>query len=307
MVKLEPDAERLLKKSRIGMLAVHGERLPLVNPAAFHYGSGSIWITTSRHAAKLALTRRDPRIAFMVDSGGWGLLLQGTVEVYDPVSVSGPIRAALDAPRFLAGLAGYAIKNAAYVGGYLVDIAAVPRDWWPQNRVVLRLRPERARAMSSLAVPPATPATLAGVPGTVARALARVGPAYVCWYQSGWPALAPGLWTSAPTGLRAWLPPGSLVPPGGSVRAAVVVESHPSYRATRMQGACMRGRLTREPEAEDEVGQRYGVDLADGGRGLCLEPSRVTWWRGFEVDTTTLPAVAIRRSIEPEDASATGS
>src|SRR5216684_6565689 len=74
-VRLDSSAAKMLGDARIGMLAIHGERLPLVNPAAFHYSAGSIWLTTSRHAVKLALARRDPRAAFMVDAGGWGLLL----------------------------------------------------------------------------------------------------------------------------------------------------------------------------------------------------------------------------------------
>ena len=36
-------------------------RLPLVNPAAFSFVSGSVWMTTSRFAAKNTFARKDPR------------------------------------------------------------------------------------------------------------------------------------------------------------------------------------------------------------------------------------------------------
>jgi hypothetical protein len=286
-VKLDSNAERMLGDARIGMLAIHGERLPLVNPAAFHYSAGSIWLTTSRHAVKLALARRDPRAAFMVDAGGWGLLLSGRLESYDPRSISGQVRAALDGPRFYWGMAGYALKNAAFVGGYLVDLMDIPRDWWPHNRVVLRLRPQWARPLSSLAAPPAAPTTIPGIPTSVGRSLARVSRAYVCWYQNGWPVLAPGLWTVRDDGILSWLPPGSLSPPPGPVPAAVVVEAHHRYRSTRMLGACLRGRLRRSADGSAAVGDRYQVELGDG-RAQELQPSRVTWWRGFHVNTTVL-------------------
>ena len=122
-------------------------RPPLVNPAAFNYAAGSIWMTTSRFAAKLQLARNDPRAAFLVDARGESLLLQGLLEVYDLRSLSGQLRAALAGPAFAWSLTGYALKNATFVGGYLMDLARIPPEWWPQNRVVLRLKPQRGRAL----------------------------------------------------------------------------------------------------------------------------------------------------------------
>src|SRR5439155_409334 len=111
-----------LGSARIGMLAFSAGagRPPLVNPAAFNYSAGSIWITTSRFAAKLQLARRDPRAAFLVDARGESLLLQGLLDVYDLRSLSGQLRAALSGPAFAWSLTGYALKNASFVGGYLL-------------------------------------------------------------------------------------------------------------------------------------------------------------------------------------------
>jgi len=129
------------------MLALRAGRLPLVNPAAYHFASGSLWMTTSRYAAKVLSTRRDPRAAFMVDSGPKALLLRGALEVYDPLSVSSQVRAMLDGPGYFLGMAGYALKNAPYFAGYLLDLTHIPREWLPYNRVVLRLRPSDAELM----------------------------------------------------------------------------------------------------------------------------------------------------------------
>src|SRR5260221_6329543 len=97
-MRLTSDARAILGQGSIGMLALRAGRLPLVNPAAFHFASGSLWMTTSRYAAKILSAKRDPRAAFMVDSGSQALLLRGALEVYDPLSVSSQVRAVLDGP-----------------------------------------------------------------------------------------------------------------------------------------------------------------------------------------------------------------
>src|SRR5256714_10994199 len=143
-MRLDSEQHELLSTARIGMLAIGG-RLPLVSPAAFHFGGGALWMTTSRHAAKLTLARRDPRAAFLVSPvarrRAHGVLLQGLLEAYDPRSPRSQLRAALQGPGFALNLAGYALKNAAFIGGYLLDLASIPPEWWPHNRVLLPLVP----------------------------------------------------------------------------------------------------------------------------------------------------------------------
>jgi hypothetical protein len=282
-VDLEGRAGELLASARIGMLALGAGRLPLVNPAAFSFSGGSVWMTTSRHAAKLALARRDRRAAFLVEGEGRAVVLQGMLETFDPLSPGGAFRAARAGPGFALSLAGYAMKNAPYVGGYLLDLARIPADWWPQNRVVLRLVAERARQLRTDQVPPTprAPRTLPGVPAEVARPLAHSALGYLCWQTLRGPSLAPVAWDLDGDDALLRLPPSVGSGPPDGAAGALVVERHHSYRATRMLGVCLRGRLSEEPAGE-----------------LRLETERVTWWQGFRVRTRRL------RSDRPVEAPA---
>ena len=109
-MRLTRDAHAILGQAQIGMLALRAGRLPLVNPAVFSFASGSLWLTTSRFAAKTMLARRDPRAAFLVDGGSRALLLRGAIEVFDPRSLSSQVRAMLDGPGYVLGMAGYALR-----------------------------------------------------------------------------------------------------------------------------------------------------------------------------------------------------
>src|SRR5258707_12734563 len=99
------------------MLALNGGRFPLVNPAAFHHGGDSIWLTTSRHAVKVALARKQPLSSFLVDGGSRCVLLEGEAEVYvpPPVPRGGP-SALAGTHRSLRQAAAPALNSAAATG-----------------------------------------------------------------------------------------------------------------------------------------------------------------------------------------------
>jgi hypothetical protein len=289
-MKLNGDARALLGRARIGMLALNANRMPLVTPAAFHFGDSSLLMTTSRHAVKVALARRDPRAAFLVEDTHLSVLLQGLLEVFDPRSLEGPLRAVMEGPRFALNMAGYALKNAPFVAGYLLDLATIPGDWWPQNRVLLRLRVTHRRELAALEVPAAAAARLPGVPVAIARPLSRSRAGRLCWSVGGSPQLAPVPWALDGPDALVWLPAGVGRPPRKGAPAAVVVESHHPFRATRMLGACLRGHLRAEPGTPDALEERYGEPPARDGVSLRLVSERVTWWRGFQVRTVPVGA-----------------
>lgn len=278
------------------MLAVKA-RLPLVTPAAFHFGGGAVWMTTSRHAVKLAIARKDPRAGFLVAPGtrrgGYGVLLQGLLATFDPRSARSQVRAVLQGPGFALNLAGYVLKNAAFIGGYLLDLAQVPADWWPQNRVLLRLKPDRVSLVPPLQPPPAAPERVPGVPAQVAHAVSRHRDAQLCWMTAGLPVLASAAWALDGPDALAWLPAHVPRLPRNSAPAALVIEHHHPFRATRMLGLCLRGRLKVEPAARVAIAERYEGELPEDGTALRLEVERVTWWRGFDVRSQPVDRPAV--------------
>jgi hypothetical protein len=64
-------------------------------------------------------------------------------------------------------------------------------------------------------------------------------------------------------------------------------------------GLCLRGRLELDPEARAAIAQRYGGVLPEDGTALRLHIARLTWWRGFEVQSSTL-AESVAGAVMPE-------
>jgi len=289
---LDGESRALLARARIGMLAMNATRLPLVTPAAFHYAGTALWMTTSRHAVKVALARRDPRAGFLVEDRERSVLLQGLLDVFDPRSLQGPLRAALEGPSFALGMAGYALKNAPFVAGYLLDLASTPREWWPQNRVVLRMRASRARQLPAIEAPAPFPARIPGLPAAIARTLGRNALGRLCWSVGGSPQLTPAAWALEGSDALVWLPARAGRGPREGSTGALLVERHHPFRATRMLGACLRGHLCHDPSACEVLGKRYAEPLDPDGRPFRLVTERLTWWRGFQVRTVPAPAAA---------------
>ena len=280
-MRLNSEARAVLGNTPIGMLALRAGRLPLVNPAVFNFASGSLWMTTSRYAAKILSAKRDPRAAFLVDGASKALLLRGHLEVYDPLSVSNQVRAMLDGPGYFLGMAGYALKNAPYFAGYLLDMTHIPREWLPYNRVVLRLRPSDAELIDVQPFPAAQAARVPAVPAEVSRRLAGVPRGYACWIEGGMPVIRPALWEVERGEVM-------IAPTAGRVRSgsvgALVVESHHRFRPSLMVGACVRGTFGAVTDGA-AIGERYGIDPADVPSTVELRPERVTSWRGFSIAT----------------------
>jgi hypothetical protein len=280
-VHLNSEARAVLGHTPIGMLALRAGRLPLVNPAAFHFASGSLWMTTSRFAAKILSAKRDPRAAFLVDGGSQALLLRGALEAYDPLSVSSQVRAVLDGPGYFLGMAGYALKNAPYFAGYLLDLTHIPREWLPYNRVVLRLRPSDAELIDVGPFPAAQAARVPAVPAEVSRRLAGVPRGYACWIEGGMPVIRPAFWEVERGAV-------TVAPIAGHVRAgsvgALVVESHHRFRPSLMVGACVRGTFGATADGS-AIAERYGIDPHELSTVVELQPERVTSWRGFAIAT----------------------
>jgi pyridoxamine 5'-phosphate oxidase-like protein len=284
-VRITREAEDIVGAARIGMLALRSAHGPLINPAAFHYMSGSVWMTTSRFAVKTVVARRDPRAAFFVDGGSRAVMLRGRLEVFDPLSVSAQVRALLGGPSLYMGMLGYTLKNAPFIAGYLLDITRLPREWMPYNRVVLRLIVSDADIVELPDFPEALAARVPAVPAEVGRRLAGVARGYACWLDGTRPVIAPALW-EADHG-RVYVAPVGSDQPHRATRGALVVESHHRYRPSLMVGACVRGSFG-SAGGGDLIAQRYDVEAGDVPDAFELVPERVTSWRGFAI-TSAVP------------------
>ena len=291
-MRLTSEAHAILGQARIGMLALRAGRLPLVNPAVFSFASGSLWLTTSRFAAKTMLARRDPRAAFLVDGGSSALLLRGAVEVFDPRSISSQVRAMLDGPGYVLGMAGYALRNAPFVAGYMLDLTSLPREWLPYNRVVLRLRPSHAEIIEGVRFPAAQAARVPAVPAEVSRRLAGISRGFACWIEGGMPFIVPAFW-EVERG-QVTVAPESGRPRAGSA-GALVVESHHRFRPSLMVGACVRGTFSGTADGS-AIAERYGIEPVDVPFAMELRAERVTSWRGFAI-ATAVPRSARRLRV----------
>jgi hypothetical protein len=286
-MKLTGAASAILGRATIGMLALRAGRTPLVNPAVFSFASGSIWMTTSRYAAKTVLARKDPRAAFLVDGGSQAVLLRGALEVFDPLSLSDDVRTVLGGPGYFFGMAGYALRNAPFFAGYVLDLMRLPREWMPYNRVVMRLKLSDADIVEGAPFPSAQAARVPAVPAEVSRRLAGVSRGYACWIEGGMPLIRPAFWDVERGQVS--LAPTSGRPRSGSA-GALVVESHHRFRPSLMVGACVRG--TFGPNGDGEaIAERYGIAPEEVPPAIDLKPERVTSWRGFAI-TTSVPRVA---------------
>ena len=284
-MKLTREAGSILGQASIGMLALRSGRLPLVNPAVFSYSSGSVWMTTSRYAAKTLIARRDPRAAFLVDGGAKAVLLRGVAEVLDPLDVPGQLRTFFEGPGYALGMAEYALRNASFFAGYALDLTRLPREWMPYNRVVLRLKLSDADIVEGAPFPAAQAARVPAVPAEVSRRLAGVSRGYACWFEGGLPVLRPAFWdvergqvSVAPTSGR----------PRASSAGALVVESHHRFRPSMMVGACVRGTFTPSTDGDgsDGIAERYAIDPSEVPPVIDLRVERVTSWRGFQIMTS---------------------
>src|SRR2546428_577638 len=274
-MRLTREASAVLGKTSIGMLALRSGRLPLVNPAVFSFAAGSLWMTTSRYAAKTIIAKRDPRAAFLVDGGSKAVLLRGALEVYDPLSLSNDIRAVLDGPGYFLGMAGYALRNAPFFAGYALDILRLPREWMPYNRVVLRLRLSDADIVEGAPFPSAQAARVPAVPAEVSRRLAGVSRGYACWIEGGQPVIRPAFWevdhgqvSVAPTsGRRRGGPLGVL--PGGAPLSV-------GMRRTGLGigpalGVLYAGGIVRS--AADVRGTRISAESGESEPAIAVDPS----------------------------------
>lgn len=271
-----PPGDTLLAQATRCLIAYRVSGGPAMTPMACWSDGGGLWMTTSRHAAKVAALRRDPRCAVWIepsDATEPGVSIDGSARVYD---LSDPIGLALHAPTISAALAALALTHPSSIGGYVRDLPQLPARWMPQQRVLLRVRVERARSRLApqrrTGVGPVLPSEL---PAAVRRAVTGTRLVTLATQRHDTLAVQPAVWGSA---FR--LDVGAGAVPDGSTPACIVVDAHDDPRPSTRIGVLLRG---------------------DVDAGFAFHPRRAVWWDGFATGATAVRAPSTASGITLPD------
>lgn len=267
------DVRELWRTAPRAVLGFASSAGPLLSPMAFWHDGSALWVTTSASAVKTRLLRRSSACAVYVPASerdGLGLVARGAARVY---GLADPVELALHGPPISGALTALAAKYSSTVLGYTRDLGSLPARWLPQRRVLMRiwLRDER----TVLTPPPPVgmvPALPSVVPSDVRRTLSGHRKLAVAVAGPTGVRVLPGVWGAG----FALQVAGPALPDETPV--AAMLDAETGTRPSRVVGAVLRGRFAE-------------------GR---LRPERVTWWRGFEINTETLAPLPVGGIELPE-------
>lgn len=253
------------------VLAFRGGRRPLASPMAYWYDGDALWLTTAASSVKARCLAREPACAVSVRAAdGRAAVLAGQARLF---SIADPVGVVVRAPLLAAALAALTARCPGLLLGPGAGSGSLLARWLPHQRVMLRITPTDAALVAPAevgtgagpgpALPPSVPAAVRrGVGGQRRVVVALADPT---------PRAVPAIWHTG-YALRA---ADGLVLPGGAA-ASVTVDQHRSS-GLPLQGLTLHGRL-------DDAGSK-------------LEPERVTWWHGSQLETVAVqadrPAVVI--------------
>jgi len=296
-----PEIAGVLEDPRLLHLAVETARGPHVTPTAYAVAGGRLWLVSSRNTVKVRTLRRHPRVSVLVRDGERSVVLSGTAEVLSPWGPGDAMRLARN-PWWPRALAGYGLRNAALLGGYLVDAAGCTAGSLPHDRVLVGITPQRAMLIEDDQVvrvvgrwPSARRASspqrragsvhravsLDGVPQRAAATVSASGGAALGWSTPSGPVVLPA--NSLEGGATVLVPAQALRVAGAADgdAACLSFDGGLALRPTRLAGAMLRGR--------ESILSRRGA-LAT----VALDVERVSWWSGFRTGTVQIAARAAR-------------
>ena len=254
-------SDTLLTQATRCLVAYRVSDGPAMTPMACWSDGGGLWMTTSRLAAKVAALRRDPRCALWIkpdDPAEPGVAVDGTARIYD---LSDPLGLALHAPTISAALAAMAVAHRAVLAGYVRDLPQLPSNWQPTNRVLLRVRVDRARSRLApqrwSGVGPLLPAEL---PAAVRRGVTGTRLVTLATQRGDALTVQPAVW-----GAKFHLDVGATAVPDDDTPACVVVDAHDDTRPSTRRGVLLRGHVD---------------------SGLTFHPRRAVWWDGFSTGSS---------------------
>lgn len=282
-------SNEVLRDGRRCMLAFAGERgRPLLTPMAYWSDGASLWMATSASSVKarrLGPSGESPCAVYIpplpadtpagqndtpvgaegsggVDTptGSRGLVIDGSARVF---TLDDPVGLVTHWPVISTALAALAVKNASSLTGYALDLPRTQLRWLPTNRVAIRVRMKRLRAVDEptpgVGIAPALPGV---VPSDIRRALSGQRKVVVAVDESGGMRIHPAVWGAGFT-----LDFGTAEVATGQ-RAVVVLDADEMGRPTAVMGLALHGTI----------------------EGQKLVPERATWWHGFDLSGAQIPS-----------------
>lgn len=258
-------SDTLLADADHCLIAYRVSRGPAMTPMACWSDGGGLWMTSSREAAKVAALRRDPRCAVWVEPPtpfDPGVMIDGTARIYD---LSDPVGLVLHGPTVAAAIAALALTHRSSLAGYVRDLPRLPNAWQPQNRVLIRVRIDRARSrLAPQRVTGVGPGLPTELPSGVRRALTGVRRVTVATQRGDLLTVQPAVWSA---GFQLEL--AAAVVPESGTPTCVVADARPLARPSTRSGVLLRGTV-------------------DGA--LRFSPERAVWWEGFSSDAAAVRA-----------------
>lgn len=272
--------------------AIETRKGPHVTIQAGVWHRGRYWTTTSRSSLKAAELRRRGRASVTFGcNDGTTRIISGRTTVLDP---RGPLSAFADPTGALCAgpaVVRLAIEQAKQLVGYLESAHNVPRDWFPDQRLLLSTRPDHELVIArdgavtargawkrdgiDFAVSKQSPAlALEELTSDEADQIGTEGPLHIGVLTSEGPVALPAAWTVDQRVSVNRFALERLAPalPGP---VCLVSDDSTSRRPDEKYGVMLRG-----------VGAVNGVEGDDVL--LSVATQRVTTWNGFEADTRTV-------------------
>jgi hypothetical protein len=265
-------AEALLMDANRCVLAYRDSDGPALTPVDCWSDGGGIWLTTSRRAAETTALRREQHCTVWLapaTPSEAGVAIDGSARIHDPAD---PVGLLLHAPTISAALAALALTHRSAIAGYVRHVPRVPAAWMPHDRVLIRIRIDRARRrLAPQHVTGVGPVLPADVPAGVRRALTGERHVTVALQRGDALVVQPAVW-----GRGFQVDMGTSVLPDVDAPASILVGQH----------------LDAGPASRVALLLRGSID--GGGR---FRPARATWWEGFTSGSATLGDAAATSGI----------
>lgn len=264
---LDPAVRSVLGEGRQAFIAVAARNGPHVTPELYAQTDGRLWFASAASTLKVKVLGRRPTASVLVRAGNRTVVVSGDIERFDALDAADVARALRQAPAVARALAGYGLRNASDLAGFVVDMARGRAGRPPGRRTLLALTPDRVAVLDGGRLVGAW-GDWPGSPDADTDPWEGDGiDAVVGWQAESGPLALPGRWD--PEEEAATVPP-VLVTLAGlpeSSAACVVADQYGAPGPAAKSGVLLRGTGEREDN-------RFTIDT-----------ERVTAWDGIESST----------------------